>query len=219
MKVVMIADTHGQHRKLNVPDGDILIHAGDSMTSGNNYRELTDLNDWFGELPHKYKILIAGNHDFLFEKIDDCRKLITNAVYLQDEEIVIDGLKIYGSPWQPEFYNWAFNLPRGAELAEKWAKIPDDTDILVTHGPPYGYQDWVPRWGKSEGKYDGNVGCDDLLTRVKEIKPLLHVFGHIHCAAGYVETPETIFVNAAVVDEGYRVKHNPTVISLKKNKG
>lgn len=97
MKIAMLSDTHGQHRKLTVPDGDILIHAGDSMTDGMNPQELVDLNDWFGTLPHPHKILIAGNHDFLFEKVDIARGLITNATYLQDEYVTINGLKIYGS--------------------------------------------------------------------------------------------------------------------------
>lgn len=217
MKIVMISDTHGQHRKLKVPDGDILIHAGDAMTGGMDPREIVDLNDWFGELPHPSKIVIAGNHDFLFEKVDTARGLFTNATYLQDEYTRVEGLKIYGSPWQPEFFNWAFNLPRGEALKRKWDLIPADTDILITHGPPWGYQDYVPRWGKHE-QYQEHVGCEELLKRVQEVKPMIHVFGHIHCGAGYTQDDHTTYVNAAVVDEQYRVRHSPTVITLKKEK-
>lgn len=209
MKIVMISDTHGEHRKLKVPDGDILIHAGDAMTDGMNPREIVDLNAWFGELPHPNKIVIAGNHDFLFEKVDVARGLYTNATYLQDEYTYVNGLMIYGSPWQPEFFNWAFNLPRGEEIKKKWDLIPTRTDILVTHGPPHGYQDWVGR---------NRVGCEELLKRVKEVKPIIHVFGHIHSGAGYTQDEHTTYVNAAVVDERYRVRHNPTVIDLKSNK-
>jgi Icc-related predicted phosphoesterase len=212
MKIVMLSDTHGEHRKVKVPDGDLLIHAGDSMTDGMNPRELEDLNDWFGTLPHPNKILIAGNHDFLFEKVDITRGLITNATYLQDEYVHVDGLKIYGSPWQPEFFNWAFNLPRGAALKQKWDMIPSNTDILVTHGPPFGYQDTVKHWKGPE-----HAGCKDLLDRVKEVKPIIHVFGHIHSGAGYTQDGSTTYVNAAVVDERYRVRHNPTVITLKRS--
>lgn len=214
MKIVMISDTHGQHHKLKVPYGDLLIHAGDSMTEGMNPRELEDLNDWFGTLPHPHKILIAGNHDWLFEKLDITRGLITNATYLQDEYTHVNGLKIYGSPWQPEFFNWAFNLPRGEALRRKWSMIPSDTDILVTHGPPFGYQDLAGRIGGGRE----HTGCEDLLDRVKAIKPLIHVFGHIHAGAGYTQDGTTTYVNAAVVDEGYRIKHNPTVITLKEGK-
>jgi Icc-related predicted phosphoesterase len=210
MKIVMLSDTHGEHRKVEVPDGDILIHAGDSMADGMNPRELEDLNDWFGTLPHPNKILIAGNHDLLFEKVDIARGLITNATYLQDEYTHVNGLKIYGSPWQPEFFNWAFNLPRGAALKQKWDMIPDDTDILVTHGPPFGYQDHVPRGWKGPE----HVGCGELLARVKVVKPIIHVFGHIHAGAGYTQDEHTTYVNAAVVDGRYKVRYNPTVITL-----
>lgn len=219
MKVVCLSDTHGEHRKVGVPEGAILIHAGDFMTNGDNYREVEDFNDWLGTLPHLHKIVIAGNHDRLFEARPDARKLLTNATYLEDESVNVRGLTIYGSPWQPEFCNWAFNLPRGEPLAEKWKLIPDCTDILVTHGPPWGYQDYLPvrrPHGQIAGMDRQHLGCEELLKRVQEVKPLLHVFGHIHYAAGYTQDAHTTYVNAAICDERYRAKQKPTVIDLKK---
>ncbi len=207
LKIVMISDTHGEHRKIKIPECDLLIHAGDILQGGMEVGILEDFNKWLGEQPAKGIVCIAGNHDFIFEKVDIARGLITNATYLQDEYTHVNGLKIYGSPWQPEFFNWAFNLPRGEAIKKKWDMIPTDTDILVTHGPPLGYQDRVG---------NKHVGCEELEKRVKEIKPLIHVFGHIHCGAGYTQDEHTTYVNAAIVDEAYRVRYEPTVITLKK---
>jgi len=220
MKIVMTSDTHEKHRQLVVPDGDIFIHSGDFSEGSdkNTVKSVQDFNAWLGELPHKHKIVVAGNHDFLFQNLPvEAESLLTNATYLRDMPVVVEGLKIYGSPWQPEFGGWAFNLPRdGDELRQIWSEIPDDTDILVTHGPPYGIRDWVGRLGGGVER----VGDKLLLERVQQIKPLIHVFGHIHAGAGY-ETAKygTVFVNAAACNEAYKIKHDPTVIHLRKNDG
>ena len=133
MKFVCLADTHCLHNKIEVPDGDVLLHAGDFTMRGKE-KNIRDFSDFLGKLPHEHKIVIAGNHDLLFEKNPPvAQKLLTNCTYLQDSFTVIEGLKIYGSPWQPWFYDWAFNLQRGAEIRAKWDLIPDDTDILLTH--------------------------------------------------------------------------------------
>ncbi|HXD88082.1 MAG TPA: metallophosphatase domain-containing protein [Urbifossiella sp.] len=189
MKVVCISDTHGSHRRLAVPPGDLLIHAGDVTVDG-YLDELDDFNQWLGSLPHPNKVLIAGNHDFCFqEQASRARARITNAMYLEDDSAIVAGVKIYGSPWQPYFGGWAFNLRRGEPLAAVWAKIPDDADILVTHSPPEGILD-RNRWGEP-------CGCRDLLNRVREVRPRLHVFGHIHEAAGLFHDGATTFVNAS----------------------
>lgn len=188
--IVAISDTHAHHEGLALPDGDILVHAGDCTRRG-ALEDLEAFNDWLGRLPHRHKIIIAGNHDFCFERTpDESRRLVTNAIYLQDEAIVIEGIKIWGSPWQPWFFDWAFNLYRGQPIAAKWALIPNDTQLLITHGPPAGILDRTYS--------DYNVGCADLLERVLQIKPRLHVFGHIHEAAGQREIRETTFVNASI---------------------
>jgi Icc-related predicted phosphoesterase len=203
MKLVLMADTHGRHRNIDIPDGDVLIHAGDFSAWFGALDELHEFNDFLGQLPHPYKIVIAGNHDFSFERENaESRAALTNAHYLQDDGIEIEGMTFYGSPWQPEFLNLAFNLPRGEPLRRKWRKIPPDTNVLITHGPPYGIGDKT---------FDGHhVGCEDLLVRVQTIKPRLHVFGHIHEGRGQTEIDDTTFVNAATDRDGWA----PFVVEL-----
>ncbi|HEV3386654.1 MAG TPA: metallophosphatase domain-containing protein [Gemmata sp.] len=189
MKIVCISDTHAGHEFTEVPDGDILVHGGD-ITRRGSLEDVESFNAWLGTLPHKHKVMICGNHDFCFQdRAAEARARITNAIYLEDSGCEIEGLTFYGSPWQPWFGGWAFNLERGSALAEVWAKIPIGVDVLITHGPPEGILDRTIR-GEA-------VGCRDLLARVYEVKPRLHVFGHIHEARGKVETEETIFVNAS----------------------
>jgi hypothetical protein len=130
--------------------------------------------------------------------------------YLEDEYMgIVDGdepeIKIWGSPWQPEFYNWAFNLPRGEALKEKWDMIPVDTDILITHGPPFGKLDYVD-YSKI------NVGCEELLKRVEEIKPKIHVCGHIHGGYGYVFDGNTHFINASILNDRYEFRNKPIIV-------
>jgi predicted phosphohydrolase len=209
MRIVCISDTHLAHEraKIKVPDGNILIHAGDGTYEG-SVREITDFSRWLSHFHHKHKILIAGNHDWLFEKDPGLARAILSPsiTYLQDSAIQIRDLKIYGSPWQPEFLNWAFNLPRGHRLREKWNRIPRDTDILVTHGPPAGILDQTP-----DGEH---VGCKDLREVVERIKPKLHIFGHVHHGYGLKDLGGTKFVNASVCDEAYEPNHMPLVVDL-----
>lgn len=196
--------------KVNVPDGDVLIHAGDSTAMG-TARELWEFNACLRALPHKYKIVIAGNHDWLFQKVPDlARSCLDAAMYLQDSEVLIEGLRFYGSPWQPEFRQWAFNLPRGAALQEKWDLIPDGIDVLITHGPPRGILDRV-RGGE-------HLGCEALRSAVSHKQPRLHVFGHIHDSAGIhkVIGMRTTFVNASICTEAYRPTNLPIVIDLER---
>lgn len=210
MRIVCISDTHNCNEQIKVPDGDILIHAGDATITG-RVDEIVLFNKWFARLPHENKIFIAGNHDWLFETNNNyARQILSDEIiYLQDSSTEIEGLKFYGSPWQPRFYDWAFNLMRDAELAEKWKLIPDDTDILITHGPPNGILDEVPRKYFIE-----NTGCEELRKRVEQIKPKLHVFGHIHCGYGTAEQFGTKFVNASNCDESYEPTQLPIVIDL-----
>ena len=187
--LVLMSDTHGFHRDLVVPPGDILIHAGD-LTQTGTLEELADVNAYFAGLPHPHKLVICGNHDFCFEREPErARATLTAATYLQDEAAQVLGIKVWGSPWQPWFYDWAFNLPRGPAIAGKWALIPMDTDILVTHGPPFGIGDRT--------SHGDRAGCHDLLARIAVVRPKLHVFGHIHEGAGIYRQPGTTFVNAS----------------------
>lgn len=206
MRIVCLSDTHNQLHKVRVPDGDILIHAGDSTDRGGP-RELRRFNQDLGALPHKHKIIIAGNHDFGFEREPAAaRALITNATYLQDELCEVEGLRIYGSPWQPAFMDWAFNLPRGAPLKARWDRIPDGLDILITHGPPRGHGDLL-RIGEA-------VGCDDLLAAIRRAQPRFHVFGHIHEGHGQTREGRTVCVNASICDADYHAVQEPIVIEL-----
>lgn len=206
VKIVAISDTHKKHRKLSVPEGDILIHAGD-ITSKGSLNDLVDFNHWLGELPHKYKIIVAGNHDFCFQNEPiESQKLITNAIYLQDQMITLLGLKFYGSPWQPWFFDWAFNLKRGSEIKTKWDLIPKDTDVLITHGPPMQILD------KTVMKK--HVGCEELIKKVLEIKPKVHIFGHIHEEYGSIIKENIIFVNASSCTHSYQAINKPIEIEI-----
>jgi Icc-related predicted phosphoesterase len=149
--------------------------------------------DWFAAQPHSFKIFIAGNHDSPAQ--DNPAQIRGNAKqrglhYLQDSGVEIDGVVFYGSPWQLEYHNMAFNLPRGEQLVEKWRRIPHNTDVLITHGPPYGMLDTLKKVGRPGG-------CHDLWARVRQVKPKLHCFGHIHESPGRVEKDGTTFINAA----------------------
>jgi Icc-related predicted phosphoesterase len=223
MRLTFISDTHTRHRHCegDLPGGDLLIHAGDFMNSGYHKEEAMEFLMWFNGIKgYDKKIFIAGNHDRLFQ-IDEINKweLINqfpNLVYLEDEswnyyDIGTDqSLLVYGSPWQPEFYNWAFNLPRnGEELGAKWDQIPDDTDILITHGPPHGNLD-VP------GGQHIHVGCELLRDRVEAFRPKIHVFGHIHGGAGYYFNGHTHFINASVLDERYTYTNLPLTFEWDK---
>ena len=221
MRITFISDTHTKHNQVtsSLPGGDVLIHAGDISSMG--YRnEIQDFIKWFSGLEnYKHKIFIAGNHDWGFQTepkaTEHLLELNPGCEYLQDNLFLIgdetddyaDMVKVWGSPWQPEFYNWAFNLPRqGWELGVHWNQIPEDTEILITHGPPFGHLDTV----KSNPTF--NTGCELLRERVDVVKPKIHVFGHIHTGYGYKFDGNTHFFNAAVLDENYIFSQKPMTI-------
>ena len=214
MKITFISDTHNKHNHLTskgmgniLGSGDVLVHAGDISSMGKSH-EIKNFLDWFSNTDFTHKIFIAGNHDFGFELIHDIAPEYKEkgVYYLFDSEVVIDGVKFYGSPWQPEFYDWAFNLPRGEKLAKKWAMIPGNTDILITHGPVYGLLDYAPM--------GGHVGCEELYKRVFEVKPKIHVCGHIHSGYGQKSIDGVEFLNASVLDERYEHAHKPIVVNF-----
>lgn len=203
MQLTLISDTHGNHNQLQLESGDILVHCGDICNRGTEYEVLQFIN-WFREQPFKYKIFIAGNHDWFFEQATNPQiaSIIPKGIhYLNDSGVTIEGLNIWGSPIQPTFFNWAFNRERGYEIKQHWDLIPNNTDILITHGPPFGVLDKT-----TQGEA---VGCDMLLKKVDEINPKLHVFGHIHEAYGMIVNETTIFVNASVLDIQYKYRNEP----------
>lgn len=226
MRLVCISDTHNQHDKLDVPKGDVLIHAGD-WTSTGTQKQVISFIRWFSSQPHIHKILIAGNHDVTLDKTfydsnwnnfhskyphraHDIKNYVLREVgihYLENSEITINGIKFYGSPVQPAFGGWAFGVDRGLPIQSVWSKIPDDTDVLITHGPPYGYGDLLDMGER--------VGCRDLLKEVKDrVKPKVHIYGHIHEGYGVYELGATRLINAASCDEHYRINNPPIVFDI-----
>jgi Icc-related predicted phosphoesterase len=217
MKILCISDTHTKHSLISkdwlIP-ADVIVHGGDISNVG-RINEVKSFLKWFDSLDYKHKIFIAGNHDFCFERFNNnyeevmsLLKTYPNITYLMDEEIIIDGVKFYGSPWQPEFYNWAFNLRRGAPIRDKWNLIPKDTHILITHGPVYGICDMTPR-----GEF---VGCEELLNVVANELPNLkaHICGHIHHAYGSVFKRNIHFANASSANEQYNITNQPILIEI-----
>jgi len=205
LTIVLISDTHELHREVEVPPGDILIHAGDFTMNSKSAEKLLDFNEWLGELPHAYRVVIPGNHDSIVEDASR-RSLITNATLLINESVEIMGLKFWGSPTTP-LLGEAFGVVSDTARAKLYSRIPADTDILVTHGPPYGILD------QAHGS-DRHEGCQQLLTAVQRVKPMLHVFGHIHGAFGTYITDDTLFVNAALPGRDFGMSHRPHVFKL-----
>lgn len=183
MRLVCMADTHLYHDELKVPAGDVLIHAGDFCRRG-NLRECQAFADWWNFLPHRDKILVPGNHEHCFQDQRARAEAMFHGTHcLIDESALVRGLRVYGSPWQPVYYDWAFNLPRGAPLAEKWARIPHGLHLLVTHSPPFGTGDTTSHFDR--GHAGGtHCGCEALRDRVAVVRPALHVYGHVHEAGG-----------------------------------
>jgi Icc-related predicted phosphoesterase len=207
MDLVIISDTHELHREVEVPAGDLLIHAGDFTMFSKSYRQIEDYNDWLGELPHRWKLVVPGNHEFFLEADPTRRALLDNATVLIEEAVTIAGLKIYGSPMTP-LYGGAFGKSSAADRAKHWARIPAGTNILITHGPPFGILDLSH--GQSE-----RMGDPELLTRVRQLKSLLlHSFGHVHGGYGMVEEGQVMFVNAALMGLQGELDHPPVVLRM-----
>lgn len=204
MKIVAFSDTHSRHEEIEIPEADVLIFAGD-YTGYAIWYDLIQFNNWLAGLPHKQKIVVAGNHDYAFERDRKrAESLLTAATYLQDNEISIDGVKFYGSPWQPRFYDWAFNMERGEQLAAVWRLIPDDTNVLITHCPARGVLDFS-HYG------DEHVGCDDLAERLSQLTELrAHIFGHIHASYGIKGES----YNVSICNEAYEATRKPITIEL-----
>lgn len=213
MKIVCLSDTHSFNERVGViPDGDVLIHAGDLTDTGKS-NEIFDAYAWLSKMPHERIIVTPGNHDFGFEKIPSLRPVLAakfpRVETLIDSETMLNELRVYGSPFQPWFHDWAFNFlpgPAGERQAEeKWDMIPDDTAILVTHGPPYDVLDRTLR-----GRF---VGCPALRQRIGNLPQLrLHVFGHIHESHGTRRIGGVLHVNASICDHLYDPVNPPIVL-------
>lgn len=210
MKIFAISDTHGRHEQVQIPEGtDMLIHAGDFSnvkSPAMNHNEVNLFLIWLEQQSVKYKVIIAGNHDTSIESRFITKNDFKNRgiIYLEHELVEIEGIKIFGSPYTPEFHNWAFNRSRN-KLGKIWDSIPDDTDILITHGPPKGILDSAAR-GKNLNEH---VGCSALLKRVLKIQPKIHIMGHIHHNEDNLNNGtfkllncKTLFANVSCVKDG-----------------
>jgi Icc-related predicted phosphoesterase len=209
-RLVLISDSHLRH-DFSVPEGNVLIHGGDLSMSGAVW-EVQRALDWLQSLGFEHTVFVAGNHDKVTQDMPGLTRIMARdrgLTWLQDSGVEIEGIKIWGSAWTPTFFNWFWMAERGPEIAAKWAIIPDDTQLLITHGPPRGHGDF-----SSYGNV--NVGCEDLLARVENLEALkLHAYGHIHGSYGWEQEAGyqgPIFVNASTVDENYIPAHKPIVI-------
>lgn len=190
MRITFIADTHNLHHDLNLSAGDLLVHAGDVCNFGKT-AHFVDFIDWFKRQDYRHKIFIAGNHDHpLLEDRERMLGIIPDSItYLQDSGTTVEGIHIWGSPVQPDLVGWPFGRSRGPEIEQHWNLIPENTDLLITHTPPYGILD-----KSSSGR---SLGCEELLKKVWLVKPKIHVFGHIHQSYGQLEREGVHFINAA----------------------
>ena len=213
MKIIAISDTHEKHKEITIPEGDMLIHAGDFTFTG-KFQAVADFAQWMKSQPHKYKICIAGNHELTLDPRAPNRNIIINLlkeagiIYLEDSSIELEDVKFYGSPHTPFFYDWAFNLPRGGIISKKWEKIPEDVNVLITHGPPYGILD--------DTSDAGSQGCEELAKRVKKLTNLkVHVFGHLHRDGGKIQEHNGVkFINAAICTDNYKPINHPIIIEI-----
>jgi Icc-related predicted phosphoesterase len=208
MRIVCIADLHvTKHQSMpkNLPDGDVLVIAGDICGKG-LLSEVERFDEWLYRLEFEHKIVIAGNHDHALAKADKPHDLIKNGIYLQDSGVVINGRTFWGSPWQPRYFDGAFDLARGCDLEEVWKKIPGGTDVLITHTPPFGILDQT-RKGK-------HIGCKKLVCAVLRINPIAHIFGHVHECAGVLQKDHTVFVNSSISNARNLTVVCPKVIDI-----
>lgn len=207
MRIVVVSDTHTQHEELGNVTADVLIHCGDGC---NGFRrdpaDVDRLDDWFSRQRVDLVLAIGGNHDFEMERRARASlPVFSHAVYLQDRCHEYQGCRFYGAPWTPELAGWAFFQDSKA-IREKWAAVPSDIDVLITHTPPYGILD--------RNRHEHSLGCHDLLDRLPAIRPRLHVFGHTHASAGTAWHGSTLHVNASMVNSRYAIAHQPIEIEL-----
>lgn len=231
MKITFISDTHTymydeHYKELILPEGDILCFSGDIMSSGYKEGELIHFLKWLSKQPFKYKIFIAGNHDrFLEDKRLIAEEIISRyqdygVVYLNNSSFEYEGIKFYGTPHQPYFCGWAFNVPDFEKLVNIYRMIPDDTDVLLTHCPPYGILDQSHQSNYSNPTGENHLGSLELKEVLAEKyhrdgQPRVHAFGHIHGDGGkQMQGENTLYINAALCDEKYDPVNDIITIDL-----
>jgi len=210
IKVVCVSDSHRQHRKMtdDIPEGDILLFAGDAELD--TFEALKDFNDWLGHLKFTHRVVIAGNHDFFTQRCpkEELDLFFTNAIYLQNTSVKLFGINIFGGPYSPTFNKWAWML-NSDRLQQIWELIPKNTNILLTHCPPYGILDHTPfsKW---------SCGCPHLLKKIEDLKIPYHCFGHIHNDSSVYVKKDTTFINASMLDDYYQYVNKPKVFYYEK---
>ena len=207
MKLTIVSDTHGEQDKIGRLSGDVLIHCGDMFNMFNQTHEDFDrMDEWFGEQDFDLVLCIGGNHDFELQKrsgyVDNP---FSNATYLEGKSYEFGGINFFGAPWVPDLYDQAF-FTKDNKLSDKWADIPDNVDVLITHTPPAGILDV-----SSKGLV---LGCRHLLEAIERTKPTVHCFGHVHASSGVHKDGATTFINAALVNSKYELSHPPYEIEL-----
>lgn len=209
MRVVAISDFHEDYDQIKLPEGDLLAIAGD-WTDRGTISSVSRFHVWLSEQQKKFAhvVYIAGNHDFLPQKDPVLFKSMIpeGCIYLENSYVELDGKKIWGSPWTPEFYNWAFNGTK-EQLKRIFSQIPEDLDLLITHGPPLHILDYVVHSRL-------HVGCQSLANIVLEKKPKNHIFGHIHCAYGSYKGMHTSYYNVSMMSEEYEIVNKPTIFEI-----
>ncbi len=212
MRLVCISDTHGDHAQVEVPDGDVLIHAGD-ITGHGTKENVKDFLEWFDGHPHQHKMFVAGNHDgFLENSSAEAKQYVdkTNIVWLNDSGVVIEGVQFWGSPITLRFHDWAFMRNPGDDIAQHWKLIPKNTQVLITHGPPFGILDYVRRADGSEEQ----TGCPQLLETILNTQLKTHIFGHIHEEYGSIHRDGIDFLNVSTMNQSYRIANQPVIYTL-----
>jgi len=216
MRLVCVSDTHNHAAKAVLPDGDVLVHAGDFTLDGTR-QEFENFAAWLANVPHKYVVVIPGNHDFLAEDAPELANEIISSArqvihYLLDQQVVLDDIVFYGSPWTPWFGGYAFNLKRGPHLSAVWNRIPANTNVLITHGPPAMIGDMVHHEGRLSIE---NVGDSDLSGAISKLTHLkAHIYGHIHEGYGLRRVGGVSYANASLLDEHYVSRNKPIVIDI-----
>lgn len=227
--IVCISDTHGQHQVLDLPRGDILIHAGDFTYFGRTEAQVSAFAAWIAAQPFRHVILVAGNHELAFDpatggrlaqapgdgqrsskgenwlRLAWARLGANHCHYLENAGLALEGIKFFGAPQQPPYTDMAFNVEGEDNRAEFWSAIDDDTEVLITHAPPHGICDQA---------HGDNLGCRALSERVKNLRSLkLHVFGHIHEAYGKAQRDDGVWsVNASICDWTHRPANQPVLV-------
>jgi Icc-related predicted phosphoesterase len=214
MKITTVSDVHCKWNKIVIPECDILISSGDYSFLGEQH-VVRDFHKWLNKQPAKHIISVQGNHEKGVEKNFSLSKQIAieacpKVHFMEEGQVEIEGLKIWCSAITPFFCDWAWNRYPGEDIQKHWDRIPDGTDLIVTHGPPYGILDWFPEYDSHLGEMGiRHVGCPQLLKRVLEVKPKVHIFGHIHEGYGTHNQDNILFVNASICNEHYKPVNLP----------